>query len=140
MNRNNSMAALREIQATGHRLTGPRRRVVEALFAQQRAVTAAELGALLGGVDVSLASVYRSLDLLVELGLAETVAQPGGEQRYLACSLDHHHHIICDRCGRVAELDECILGPFEALVEERTRYEIDRHTLEFHGRCPACRE
>src|SRR5437879_796901 len=125
MNRNNLANALRQLQAKGHKLTQPRRHVVETLYRLHRAVTASDLFKLLGRRGVSLASVYRTLDLLVELGLAETVAHPGDEQHYLACSLDHHHHVICDRCGLVTELEECLLGPFEALVEERTRFAID---------------
>lgn len=139
MDRNNWANALRQLQSRGFKLTKPRREIVEALFRQHHAVTAADLFRLLGDRGVSLASVYRTLELLVELELAETVAHPDSEQRYLACSLDHHHHVICDSCGLVTELDECLLGPFEALVEERTQFAIEGHTLEFHGRCAACR-
>jgi Fe2+ or Zn2+ uptake regulation protein len=138
MNLNKVTGALRQVQARGFKLTAPRRQIIEALFGQHRAVTAAELFARLDDNGVSLASVYRTLDLLVELELAETVAHQGDEQRYLACSLDHHHHVICDACGRVTELDECLLEPFEALVAERTHYAIEGHTLEFHGRCADC--
>src|SRR5579859_1157575 len=140
MIRNDFLHALQRLQARGHKLTGPRRHVVEALFRQRRAVTAAELAALLGNSAVSLASVYRTLELMVELGLAETIVHPGDERRYLACSLEHHHHVICDGCGVVAELDECLLGPFEALVAERTNFAIDGHALEFHGRCATCQQ
>lgn len=140
MVRNNVINALRRVKSRGHKLTRPRGQVIEALFAQPRAVTAAGLFALVEDRGVSLASVYRTLELLVALGLAETLTHPGDEQHYLACSLDHHHHIICDRCGRVSELDECLLGPFEEIVAERTRFVIEGHTLEFHGRCQACQE
>src|SRR5689334_24966929 len=136
MIRNNIRDATRRVQAEGHKLTQPRRLIIEALFAQRRAATAADLLASLGEQGVSLASIYRTLDLLVELGLAEPVAQSDGEQRVLACSLAHHHHVICDRCGLVTELEECDLKPFEDVVAERTHYAIEGHTLEFHGRCP----
>lgn len=138
MIRNNMSNALRELQVKGHKLTRPRRQIIETFFDQRQAVTASDLFQRLEERGVSLASVYRTLDLLVELGLAETTVHHGDEQRYLACSLDHHHHIICDQCGRVAELDECLLGPFEALVAERTKFVIEGHTLEFHGRCAFC--
>ena len=139
MNRNEFQDALQRLQARGYKLTLARRKVTATLFRQNRAVTAAELAHLLeGGKPVSLASVYRTLEILVDLGLAETVARAGDEHQYLACSLEHHHHVICDRCGLVAELDECLLGPFETLVEEKTKFAIDGHALEFHGRCAAC--
>ena len=139
MIRNNHLRdAIRELQARGHKLTRPRRQIIAALFQHRRALTAAELFQLVERSGASLASVYRTLELLVELGLAETVSHPGDEQRYLACSLDHHHHVIYDRYGTIAELDECLLGPFEELVQERSGFAIDGHTLEFHGRCASC--
>jgi Fur family ferric uptake transcriptional regulator len=138
MNRNNLATALARVQARGHRLTKPRQRIIEQLYRQRRSVTAQELHQQLGDSGVSLASVYRTLDLLVELGLTETIVHSEGEQQYLACSAEHHHHIICDRCGTVAELDECLLEPFEELVEAQTKFVIEGHTLEFHGRCSAC--
>jgi len=140
MTRNNLSNALAQLQARGHRLTRPRRRIVEQLFNQRRSVTAYELHQQLGDRDVSLASVYRTLELLVALGVAETVVRSGAEQQYLACSLDHHHHIICDCCGVVAELDECSLAPFERLIESQSGFQIDGHTLEFHGRCVSCQQ
>jgi Fur family ferric uptake transcriptional regulator len=141
MIRNDSLNALQRLQARGYKLTVARRQVIAALFRQRRAVTAAELAQLLDGEGtVSLASVYRTLEIMVELGIAETVAHAGDEHRYLACSLEHHHHVICDNCGQVAELDECLLGPFETLVAERTKFAIDGHSLEFHGRCAACQQ
>ncbi len=132
--------ALARLQAAGFKLTRPRRLIVETLAAQRAALTAQELHQLVRASEISLASVYRTLDLLVSLGLAETVARPGDEQRYLACSVDHHHHVICDGCGRVVDFDGCLLEPFVAAVEERTKFAIEGHTLEFHGRCATCQE
>jgi Fe2+ or Zn2+ uptake regulation protein len=141
MNRNNLSNAYARLQARGNRLTRPRQRIMERLYSQRRSMTAGELYQQLGDLgdkDVSLASVYRTLDLLIELGLAETTAHSDAERQYLACSLEHHHHIICDSCGMVAELDECALAPFETTVESQSGFVIDGHTLEFHGRCASC--
>ena len=54
---------------------------------------------------VGLASVYRTLELLAEVGLAERRAEAGGEASYLYCSPRHHHHVICTECGTVREID-----------------------------------
>jgi Fur family ferric uptake transcriptional regulator len=88
---------------------------------------------------VSLASVYRTLELLVELGLAETATRTGDEQRYIACSPEHHHHVVCKGCGLVADVTDCLLEPFEELVRQKTDFTIDSHTVEFHGYCGSCR-
>ena len=132
-------AALARLQSSSLKLTRPRREILSAFFGQSRTVTAAELHALLVGRGASLATVYRTLEALTEVGLAETVAHPGHEKQYLACSTDHHHHIICTRCGRVERLDECLIEPLQALVEARTSFAVDDHTLEFQGRCEICR-
>ncbi|MBI2863208.1 MAG: transcriptional repressor [Chloroflexi bacterium] len=134
----NSFALL---QARGYKLTEPRRRVIEQLHDRRRALTALELHQLLASEGISLASIYRTLELLVELGLAEAATRSGDEQRYIACSPgQHHHHIVCSRCGRVADITECLLEPFEDVVRERTGFTIESHTLEFHGYCSACRQ
>jgi Fur family transcriptional regulator, ferric uptake regulator len=140
MIRNDALSATFEcFQGRGHRLTRPRREILQALFGQPRAVTAAELHSLLADRGVSLATVYRTLEALTAMGLAGTVARQDDEKHYYACSPDHHHHIICTRCGRVERLDECLIQPFQALVEARTSFAVDGHTLEFQGRCAACR-
>ncbi len=140
MVRDNALsAAFARLQSRGHRLTRPRRLIVEALFGQCRAVTAAELHGLLADSGVNLATVYRTLETLTEIGLADTVARPGAERQYVACSLDHHHHLICTRCGRVERLDECVVGPLQALVEAQTNFVIEEHILEFRGRCATCK-
>lgn len=132
-------AALAQLQAKGYKLTRSRREIIDALFGRCRAVTAAELHSLLADPAVSLATVYRTLETLVEIGVVETVAHPGDERQYLACSLEHHHHVICTQCGRVELFDECLIGPLQELVEARTNFAIDEHTLEFKGRCAACK-
>lgn len=140
MIRDNALsAAIARLQSRGHRLTRPRRQILEALFAQRRAVTAAELHSLLAGSGANLATVYRTLETLTEIGLADTVAHPGAERQYFACSLDHHHHLICTLCGRVERLDECVVEPLQAMVEARTSFVIEEHILEFRGRCAACK-
>ncbi|MDO8671661.1 MAG: Fur family transcriptional regulator [Dehalococcoidia bacterium] len=141
MIRNTVPDSFARLQARGYKLTGPRRRIIEKLYDQRRAFTALELHQLLTGEGVSLASVYRTIGLLVEIGLAETATRSGDEQRYIACSPgQHHHHVVCSRCGQVADITDCLLEPFEDLVRERTNFTIESHTLEFHGYCAACRQ
>lgn len=129
------------LQAAGYRLTGPRRTIIAALRDAGRYCTASQLYARLRVRGVGLASVYRTLELLAELGLAERRAEPGGEASYLYCSPRHHHHVVCTDCGAVRELDEGVC-PDPALaraVERQTDFRIERHTLDFYGRCADCR-
>jgi Fur family ferric uptake transcriptional regulator len=129
------------LQAQGYRLTEPRRVIVAALRDAGRYCTAAQLHERIQGRSVGLASVYRTLELLAGLGLAERRAETGGEASFLYCSPRHHHHVICTGCGTVREIDAAFC-PGEAVtraVEQVTDFRLERHTLDFHGLCASCR-
>jgi Fur family transcriptional regulator, ferric uptake regulator len=129
------------LQARGYRLTEPRRVIVAALREAGRYCTAGQLHERIQGRSVGLASVYRTLELLAGLGLAERRAEAGGEASFLYCSPRHHHHVICTGCGTVREIDATFC-PAEAVtraVEQATDFQIERHTLDFHGLCANCR-
>ncbi|HLH72213.1 MAG TPA: Fur family transcriptional regulator [Chloroflexota bacterium] len=127
------------LQAHGHKLTQPRRLVIETLVDQSRAMTANDLHQVLAERGVSLASIYRTLELMSELHLAEPVHQSGDEARYIACRPEHHHHIICTGCWRVADVDSCLLEPVANAIHEQSHFDVESHILEFYGRCAACR-
>lgn len=129
----------RRLQERGYRLTAPRRVIVAALRDAGRYCTASQLYEGLRGRTVGLASVYRTLELLAELGLAERRAEHGGEASFLYCSPRHHHHAICTGCGAVREIDACPGDELARAVERQTGYRIERHTLDFYGRCADCR-
>lgn len=140
MDRNTLRNSFTRLQAGGHKLTRPRRRIIEELHNQSRSFTALDLHRQVADGGVSLASVYRTVQLLADLGLIEVSRQTGDEKRYVACSPErHHHHVICSRCGRAADVTECTLHEFEARVRELTGFVIESHSLEFHGYCAACR-
>lgn len=138
MIRNYSPNAFADLQSHGHKLTEPRRLIIETLAGQTRALTAAELFEILDPRGVSLASVYRTLEILVELHLAETITQSTTEQRYIACKPGHHHHVICTQCWHVDDVDACLLEPVVDAVQARTGFEVQQHVLEFYGRCETC--
>jgi Fe2+ or Zn2+ uptake regulation protein len=122
-----------------HRLTRPRRAVVQALCGAGGAVTVRELHATLTAVD--LVTVYRTLGWLVELGVAREVAVvPGAERFELVNGSEHAHHLHCARCGRLTTAAVCgIDGAVHARILREHGFEVSDHTLTFHGRCAECR-
>ncbi|WP_341925317.1 Fur family transcriptional regulator [Nocardioides psychrotolerans] len=103
--------------------------------------SAQEIHELLGrrGERVGLATVYRSLQRMVEGGEVDLLRTEDGEAIYRRCSDTHHHHLVCRSCGATVEVE----GP---AVERWTRAMADEHgfadvshTLEIFGTCPACR-
>lgn len=88
---------------------------------------------------IGLTSIYRCLDLFESLGIAFKIVN-GASVKYKLCEIeDHHHHIICKKCGNVAELRFCDLSDWSERVTESTGYEVTDHQLNFYGFCKACK-
>ena len=132
-------AALSE---AGHRAGGARKAVVELLARQSCCLSAQEIADRLrgSGSNVGLASVYRALDLLHGMGLVQRVDLGDGGSRYepILPGGEHHHHAVCDSCGRVTAFeDERIEGDLERLAN-RLKHSIHAHELVIHGACRRC--
>ncbi len=126
----------------GRRLTGTRRGLVEMISAREGHFTAAELLAQATDrrLPVGRATVFRTLDLLTEIGALERLDLPSGEHAYVACApQEHHHHVVCRKCGVSVEVDEGGLQSVVSEIGHRSGFEIDSHRLELYGLCPNCR-
>lgn len=91
--------------------------------------------------DIGLATVYRTLDLLAELGVLQRIDFGDGRARYELRDPEqhHHHHLICTRCGRVEEFQADLLEPLEAMIARRSGFEVHDHQVKFFGLCRDCR-
>ncbi len=91
---------------------------------------------------ISKATVYRTVDLLAEVGLLRKIAFKDGVVRYEVVDKGkhQHHHLICNNCGKVVEFPYDLLDELEKLAEEKTGFEIDDHQVKFYGLCPECRK
>ena len=134
---------VRALSAQGRRITAPRRTVARALEAQERHFTAADLleASQRLDPDIARATIVRSLELLTDAGLVERVDLADGTHAYVVCRPDrHHHHIVCERCGRSADVGDLGLQDSFRRVEEQTGYRLDSHRLELFGVCSRCAE
>ncbi|OGN84781.1 MAG: hypothetical protein A2X23_09875 [Chloroflexi bacterium GWC2_73_18] len=131
---------LAALDRSGHRLTGARRLVADLIAGRDGLFTAADLvaDARAQRRRIGRATIFRSLDLLTELGVVERLDLPGGEHAYVPCEPVHHHHVICLRCGRVTEVEDCGMGAVAREVARRSGYRVERHRLELFGVCPDC--
>ncbi len=84
--------------------------------------------------EVGLVTIYRTLDLLTEIGAARRLDLGDGPRYELAEY--HHHHLICESCGDVSEFERC---PLDLGRLRGMDFEVSSHTLEIYGRCGACR-
>src|ERR1044071_7712791 len=97
-----STAIVEALEGAGYRLTGPRRAVADLIGGRRGHFTADELltESRRRRLGVTRATVFRSLDVLTELGLVERLDLPSGEHAFVACETAHHHHLVCSSCGR----------------------------------------
>jgi len=128
------------LDRAGYRLTAPRRSLAALISEQDGHFTAAELVAEARSrrLGVGRATVFRTLDVLEELGAVERLDLPSGEHAYVGCEPAHHHHVVCSRCGRTLEIEDAGLRALVRDVGRRTGFRIDDHRLELFGVCPAC--
>lgn len=125
----------------GYRLTASRRAVIQVLGEATAPLSPPEVrgrGRVLHPA-LSLASVYRSLDLLEGLGFVRRVHQDDGCHGYMPASPGHRHAIVCRACGQVAEFRGSEdLEALAARVRRDTGYQVEDHLLQLVGVCPSC--
>jgi Fur family ferric uptake transcriptional regulator len=136
------MAAGDRLVAAGERVTRQRLQVVNMLAAAGRQMTAEEVfvGLRRRVPSIGRATVFRSLETLVEAGLARRLELDGHVYAYVACLPEHHHHLACTNCGRVEEIDEAYVRPIADRVARDMGFQIDDARLDFYGRCASCME
>jgi Fur family transcriptional regulator, ferric uptake regulator len=126
-------AAITSLRARGLRVSGARRQVIEALFAADGPITAE---AIAGGSD--LASVYRNLDTLEQVGLVRHFHVGHGPSRYALTGRGEAGYAACDRCGAHRALPHDALARVAAVVREATGYEPRLSHFPLVARCPEC--
>ncbi len=133
-------AGVQALRAAGYKLTNPRLRILEILEESDGHITAAELLTRVEARDPSIgrASVFRTLELMIRLGIVWTTVQGGSTIHYMLMAGGHHHHIVCVRCHRLIEFEDCGLAALIKNLEQEYGVQIDGHLLELYGLCRAC--
>ena len=128
-----------QLRSRGVRITATRRAVVETLVEVGSHVTAEDLHARVRHrhPDVSHSSIYRTMDLLTELGIVVHVHLGHGPAEYHLAD-DVHAHVVCSGCGSVAEVGPTLTDPFAAHVAEHLGFALDLRHFALTGRCSGC--
>jgi Fur family transcriptional regulator, peroxide stress response regulator len=87
--------------------------------------------------SLSLATVYKTLQTLVKLGLIQVVDTPHAQARYDAITR-RHHHATCERCGRIEDLFDARLDALPVPAEAVHKFKITGHSVHFRGLCAKC--
>lgn len=142
-----SLADVKEkLCAKQYKLTSQRQIVLEVFLDHQNDhLSAEEVHHLLldQAAEIGLATVYRTLDLLSDLGILQKMDFGDGRNRYELNgdqTLHHHHHLICLKCGKVKEFDDDTLDALEAAIARKSNFRIVDHHLKFYGYCEECQD
>jgi Fur family ferric uptake transcriptional regulator len=142
MNRAEEGSLIEELQTRGMRVTPQRAIIFEAIEKLEGHITAEEIFEQVQKVNpyVSLATVYRTLELLLELNQINQT-NFGRSQAYFALK-DHgpHHHLVCSECGYIEEFSDSIFDPVRVELDEQYGFHAHTDHLSIFGLCKACRQ
>ncbi|HMJ11233.1 MAG TPA: Fur family transcriptional regulator, partial [Polyangiaceae bacterium] len=127
----------------GLRSTEQRRLIINVFFNSPEHVTIEELLNKVREVDpgVGYATVYRTMKMLSDGGIAEEHKFGDGFTRYeLADSEAHHDHLICMACGNIAEFEEPLIEELQERIAARYDFLVRHHKHELYGVCKPCQE
>ena len=129
-------ANLREtVEQAGHRLTGARRMLLQAIADRSEGFAAEELATRLP--SVGRATVYRTLKLLVEAGIAQERHFGDGLARY-EVEHEHHDHLVCLSCDKIVEFECSMIEARQEEIATGYHFKLLRHRHELYGQCESC--
>jgi Fur family ferric uptake transcriptional regulator len=131
------------LRRRGLKMTEPRRTILEAFLSLESHVSAEGLLAEARRRDprIGQATIFRTIKLLAEAGLAREACEDSGGRQYEHAFLHaHHDHLICVSCGKIVEFSDEAIEAAQAAVYRSCGFEPIGHRLELRGTCPDCRQ
>ncbi len=136
------------LRNAGLKVTPARLSLLDLLTEHGRHMSADEIVQALQarGQGIDRVTVYRNLERLLEAGILVATHLPGRALRVGVCTkpnTEHHHHIVCEVCGRIEETDGCLVRDnwedLSARMMSSTGFELTGHVMQYIGICPQCR-
>lgn len=138
-----------QLKEQGYRMTLPRKLILSILSLADSHLMAKEIYVTLAekNPEIGLTTVYRTLDLLVRMGLVNKFEFGDGQSRYeLAWKFkEHHHHLVCLGCGQIIDYNDFIdeevnfFPKIQKSLSRKYNFRIENHELYFYGKCRNCR-
>jgi Fur family transcriptional regulator, ferric uptake regulator len=129
---------LRQMSERGFRETAARRAIVETVLNKDGQFNARQLYDELQRWGVGRATVFRTLDVLVELGVLNRLHTDDRCSSYIVCADQHHHHLVCERCGSVSEISDARVERAVRTMAVESGFRAREHHLEIVGVCKQC--
>jgi Fur family ferric uptake transcriptional regulator len=130
------------LSEAGYRMTPQRMMILDAIENSDRHISAEEIHAQVVAKypNVNISTVYRTLELLKKLELVTETDLGGGRFRYHPADKGHHHHLVCQECGKTIDLEESELYPLKESLLRKHKFIADLHHLAIIGRCVRCKK
>ena len=131
---------LANIRKKGWRITQIRKEMVKIFCETKRPLSAKDIKIKLAQMAcfANKTTIYRELQFLVSNGYLFKVYISPRQILYESSELSHHHHLVCDKCGKIDEVVSCLAPRIEKNVFEKKGFKIERHVVEFYGLCRDC--
>jgi Fur family ferric uptake transcriptional regulator len=141
MTHSHSGDIVKKLTEQGYRLTPQRLMTIAAIERSDSHISAEEIYAqvVMKYPNVNISTVYRTLELLKKLGLVTDTDFGEGRVRYHPVGKGHHHHLVCQECGSITDLDEAVLAPLKAVLLREYGFSADLKHLAIFGRCGKCK-
>ncbi|MCC7164655.1 MAG: transcriptional repressor [Anaerolineae bacterium] len=142
MNRstNDHRELVQSLRGSGHRLTPQREMVLGVIADSETHLTAEQVLARVRKQHPHLnkSAVYRSLDLLTEIGLVTVTDLGGGKSEYELLRQPSHHHLVCNKCKHVTVMDNALLVPLGRKIKAKYGFQPSLHHFAIFGTCHKC--
>lgn len=127
------------LREAGYKITPPRLAVLEVIQREGEHLNPQEILEQAQAIhpQTGRATVYRTLELLTNLGIVRPIYVGDSGPTYIRAE-GGHHHLVCSCCGRVVDFEQCVADSMERELEERFGFRIQSHLLEFYGLCADC--
>jgi Fur family ferric uptake transcriptional regulator len=129
------------LSQSGYRITPQRQMILQAIASAGSHISAEEIFERVckSYPNIDLSTVYRTLELLSKLGLVTETDLGDGRKRFHSESKGHHHHLVCQKCGRVIDVDENMLEGLKRTFLEHYQFTADLTHMAFFGYCENCK-
>ncbi len=131
-----------KLSRQGYRLTPQRVMILDAIENSDNHISAEEIYSQVVATypKINISTVYRTLELLKQLGLIYEIDLGEGRIGYHPESRGHHHHLICRNCGAVIDVGESVLFPIQAILLQAFEFRADLRHLAIFGLCKNCQK
>ncbi len=131
-----------QLSEQGYKLTRQRKAVVEVVTQTHTRLSAADVFTQAQRMcpDLGLTTVYRTLEILEQLGVIRRVHLDDGCEAFAPTSIEHGHYLICVNCQTTIEFEGCDLTALLERIAGQTGFTIEQHWLELVGLCPRCQK